>query len=359
MSEGGDGSVGLSVDRSTHDVLLNDIGKSCIYTASSSGVQRTPPVLTPTDRGPGSLERLETLLEGEPISAFVVGGEKRLCFPQVLNAVLRDVPFDEVNRATADLNINTPQASPAQLNSLKLTGVLPRNTASCGLITNSDAERLVNYLQAVRRPGQRLLPPDAAPAQDKLSGLPVRHDCFGGARGALFPDLYAAPDAACLECTECGHLFRPAKFVVHSHHQGAERRTCHWGFDSAHWRSYLRLQPDAETTAGLVDKLNEALVPSLAFPSLLLTVPSRQVKQRFEPSQLAARQLLKSSVAQSGSSINSLAARLGLKRKAEEVGSAFPPYLLPSKAFRPHFVLHFLFFGAVRGFINLFGEGWV
>lgn len=52
----------------------------------------TPPVMSgplfiPSDR---STERCETLLEREPISCFVVGGEKRLCLPQILNSVLRE-----------------------------------------------------------------------------------------------------------------------------------------------------------------------------------------------------------------------------------------------------------------------------
>lgn len=293
--------MSLSLDRSTGDVLLNDLVAN-LYAASSSAassVKRQTPVLSSADQSPSSIERFETLLEGEAISCFIVGGEKRLCFPQVLNAVLRDIPYDEINRACADLNINTPLASPAQLETLKLTGVLPRNTASCGLVTKSDAERLVNYLHQIRRPGQRLVPEGGE--ERAALGIPVRHDCFGGARGLLFPDLYAAPDSACCECHECGHVFRPDKFVVHSHHQGAERRTCHWGFDSGNWRAYLRLQSEAEDRKELVERLSE-------------------VKSRHDP-QSSNGLLAKSLLTARLSSLAGLSSRLnaqGLKRKAEE-----------------------------------------
>ena len=41
-----------------------------------------PPLLsTPRDRGPSEIS--ETMLCGEPISCFSVGGEFRLCLPQV------------------------------------------------------------------------------------------------------------------------------------------------------------------------------------------------------------------------------------------------------------------------------------
>ena len=269
-SDSGGPNIPLSLDRSAGDVLLNDI--VALYQAqSSSNIAAHPtPVLTPVDRNPSSLERYETLLEGEAISCFVVGGEKRLCFPQLLNAVLRDIPYDEINRACADLNINTPLASPAQLETLKLTGVLPRNTASCGLITKSDAERLVSYLDQCRRPGQRLLPQEGK-EESKVLGVPVRHDCFGGGRGDLFPDLYSETGAACIECAECGHVFRPEKFVTHSHHQGAERRTCHWGFDSANWRAYLRLQVRIPAATELVVLRQESLVHYL--PKFGITGP--------------------------------------------------------------------------------------
>ena len=36
----------------------------------------------------------------------------------------------------------------------------------------------------------------------------------------------------------------PEEFILHLHHR-RENRTCHWGFDPVHWRSYLHLREDA------------------------------------------------------------------------------------------------------------------
>jgi hypothetical protein len=58
-------------------------------------------------------------------------------------------------------------------------------------------------------------------------------------------DLYVSPHAPCIECGECQYVFTPQKFVMHSH-RGKENRTCHWGFDSANWRSYLLVSKDQE-----------------------------------------------------------------------------------------------------------------
>ncbi len=52
-----------------------------------------------------------------------------------------------------------------------------------------------------------------------------------------------SPTARCIECVECEGLFCPQKFVCHAH-RNRERRTCHWGFDSVNWRSYLMLADD-------------------------------------------------------------------------------------------------------------------
>lgn len=55
-----------------------------------------PPILSVPDRS--RTEKLETLLEGEYISCFVVGGEKRLCFPQILTSVLRPFTLHQINQ---------------------------------------------------------------------------------------------------------------------------------------------------------------------------------------------------------------------------------------------------------------------
>jgi hypothetical protein len=110
----------LSVDASTHDVLLNDIvalSRGCGL-AVGSGQQ---PLFIASDRGSaGSLDRHDTMLHGERISCFVVGGERRLCFPQVISQVLRTVSLADVNRAFQELNIHCSVCTSDQLLTLKV-----------------------------------------------------------------------------------------------------------------------------------------------------------------------------------------------------------------------------------------------
>ncbi|XP_014399247.1 PREDICTED: ski oncogene, partial [Myotis brandtii] len=162
----------------------------------------------PSDR---STERCETVLEGETISCFVVGGEKRLCLPQILNSVLRDFSLQQINSVCDELHIYCSRCTADQLEILKVMGILPFSAPSCGLITKTDAERLCNAL------------------------------LYGG--GLLVPELYSSPSAACIQCLDCRLMYPPHKFVVHSH-KALENRTCHWGFDSANWRAYILLSQD-------------------------------------------------------------------------------------------------------------------
>uniref|UniRef100_A0A915KUL3 C-SKI SMAD4-binding domain-containing protein n=1 Tax=Romanomermis culicivorax TaxID=13658 RepID=A0A915KUL3_ROMCU len=124
---------------------LNRVNRS----QSLSGPTLPPPhpvvPITSSNR-PGSCERLETLLENEFISCFDVGGEKRLCLPQILNLVLRDYSLPEINNACSELHIHCSQCSKQQLDVLKISGILPMNAVNCGLIRKTDAERLTNYL---------------------------------------------------------------------------------------------------------------------------------------------------------------------------------------------------------------------
>ena len=41
----------------------------------------------------------------------------------------------------------------------------------------------------------------------------------------------------------------PQEFILHLHVSRRENRTCHWGFDPAHWRTYLHLDEDAHRWA--------------------------------------------------------------------------------------------------------------
>ncbi|KAH3827295.1 hypothetical protein DPMN_129226 [Dreissena polymorpha] len=102
------------------------------------------PVFTPADNSRS--ERTETLLENERIACFNVGGEKRLCLPQIFKTVLKDLELSEINAACDDLHIFCSRCQPEQLEILKLAGDLPSSAPSCGLITKTDAERLCNAL---------------------------------------------------------------------------------------------------------------------------------------------------------------------------------------------------------------------
>uniref|UniRef100_UPI0035900E76 ski oncogene-like n=1 Tax=Myxine glutinosa TaxID=7769 RepID=UPI0035900E76 len=233
------------------------------------------PLLVPPD---SSTECCGTLLEGEFIACFLVGGEKRLCLPQVLNTVLRDFSLQQINAVCDELHIYCSRCAPSQLEVLKVTGVLPFAAPSCGLITKTDAERLVNALlygwasppgghlgqqqhhagrSAIRSkgiivssstsPNSTAVSPRPSSPSSGLSGadktVKVYHECFGRCKGYMVPELYTHSRAACVQCRECRLLFPPQRFVCHSH-RGGEKRTCHWGFDSSRWRCYLLLSEE-------------------------------------------------------------------------------------------------------------------
>ncbi|CAL8340039.1 unnamed protein product [Merluccius merluccius] len=203
------------------------------------------PLFIPSDR---STERCETVLEREPVSCFVVGGEKRLCLPQILNTVLRDFSLQQINAVCDDLHIYCSRCTADQLEILKVVGILPFSAPSCGLITQTDAERLCNAL---------IYGGSYPPHSNNSNGgthkelelerseksFKVYHECFGRCEGLFVPELYRSPGAACIQCLDCRLMYPPHKFVVHSHKR-LENRTVHWGFDSANWRAYVLLDPD-------------------------------------------------------------------------------------------------------------------
>lgn len=197
------------------------------------------PVFTPLDRN--TSEKSTTILEGEHISCFTVGGEKRLCLPQILNSVLRDFSLQQINAMCDELHIYCSRCNPEQLDVLKRTGILPYSAPSCGLITKTDAERLCNAL----RSKIRLLTKNdmEKPSFSHENSFKVYHECFGKCKGLMSPELYTNVDAACIICFDCDSVFSPQKFVMHSHHD-KENRTCHWGFDSSNWRNYLHLSKE-------------------------------------------------------------------------------------------------------------------
>ena len=184
-----------------------------------------------------SSEKSETELEGNRIACFMVGGEKRLCLPQVLQTVLRGFHMNHVQDVCTDLHINFSRCNPKQLEILKADGDLPKSAPSCGLITKTDAERLVS----------NLLHSHVDEYSDPLTpnSFKIYHECFGKSKGVIIPELYTTSDARCIRCADCFGLFSPEKFVGHTH-KALENRTCHWGFDPANWRCYIHLAKDQD-----------------------------------------------------------------------------------------------------------------
>ncbi|EEC16019.1 ski oncogene, putative [Ixodes scapularis] len=134
-----------------------------------------PPLLTPPDQSRCS-ERSETQLESYSISCFSVGGERRLCLPQILSTVLAEFSQPQINGVCDELHIFCSRCNAEQLDVLKATGVIPSSAPSCGLITKSDAERLCAALIH-----------QGAPPQGSSGGpdpVPVYHECFGGGTAA-------------------------------------------------------------------------------------------------------------------------------------------------------------------------------
>ncbi|XP_074874298.1 ski oncogene isoform X2 [Carettochelys insculpta] len=200
------------------------------------------PFFMPSDR---STERCETILSGETISCFVVGGEKRLCLPQILNSVLRDFSLQQINSVCDELHIYCSRCTADQLEILKVMGILPFSAPSCGLITKTDAERLCNALLYGGTYPPHCKKEFSSTLELELTekSFKVYHECFGKCKGLLVPELYTNPSAACIQCLDCRLMYPPHKFVVHSH-KSLENRTCHWGFDSANWRAYILLGQD-------------------------------------------------------------------------------------------------------------------
>ncbi|UJR24637.1 hypothetical protein I4U23_006011 [Adineta vaga] len=207
-----------------------------------------PPCL-PADTSIAALKSETILSSGERITCFIVGGEKRLCLPEILNTVLKDFSLQEINAACERLHIYCSRCTSEQLDVLKLIQILPINAPSCGLITQTDAERLCANLLQLRYKGQLHSVNSLSLNQyERLYSLKVQHKCFGKCSGTLYPTLYVAPQAECIQCDTCQALFSPKTFVSHGH-KSEENRVCHWGFNSDNWRAYLRLRSTEDTKA--------------------------------------------------------------------------------------------------------------
>jgi hypothetical protein len=197
----------------------------------------------------------ETLLHGERITCFVVGGEKRLCLHDILNTILRDFSVQQINNACQKLQIACLESTSRQLDILKRHQLLPVGAPNCGLLTLSNAERLCAFLMDAQlgQAARPTTPPTTASpslSPSKKATIKVVHECFGKTYGHLHTHMYSRVDSACVECDTCRRLYTPSNFVCHTHKYEAHTR--HWGFDSANWRLYLKLasgqqQPVAQT----------------------------------------------------------------------------------------------------------------
>ncbi|KAH9420485.1 hypothetical protein DERP_000911 [Dermatophagoides pteronyssinus] len=274
----GGGGGGQSIHQSANQGLtsLKDIFDP-LFAPPPFPIQQ-PPLLTPPDQGPNRIERTETKLEGELIACFMVGGELRLCVPQIFNIVLRDFTLQQINQVIEELQINCSTCTRDQMEVLKLNGDIPPMAPSCGLITKTDAHRLCSTLLGSSTGGSCVGVGVGNITETTFINEPyilVYHECFGRCIGRYLPTLYTNDLAQCIQCNECMSLFTTFSFVCHSHKQqqqqqqyGNENRTVHWGFDPLNWRSYLL---PIEDLASLDDDLSSS-------SSLLMIISSNNLQ---------------------------------------------------------------------------------
>lgn len=253
------GPKGLTANRSTVKKSWNstdDYAKHNTYVTSSSEhsrqavMSKTFTVRLPPPKGQDNFNFKETIIDGFPLACFSSGGEKRVCYTELVNKVLKDFDSKEIDANRDRLQIYCPRCSPQQLELFKLAGVLPWSASSASFISKTDAFRLIGVLTASevpRRPSRIF----------KVDSLEVYHECFGGCVGTLEIDKYTDPYAKCITCSQCDGILSPRRFVIHSHSSG-EIHTCHWGFDDSKWRLYLMLCNEHPTLH--VQKLWEMLM---------------------------------------------------------------------------------------------------
>lgn len=240
-----------------------------------------PPLLTPPDQNPKQTERSETHLEGEVIACFTVGGEKRLCVPQIFNIVLRDFSLQQINQVIEELQINCSTCTRDQMEVLKLAGDIPPMAPSCGLITKTDAHRLCSTLLGSF--SENLSSKIKSSAFIDSPYVLIYHECFGRCIGRYCPELYTHPTAFCIQCEECLSVFNPYEFVCHSH-RPRENRTVHWGFDPIKWRSYLLPIEDLITyNSSILNKLSQSSSGLLHLNSLINSQRSIPISSTLSP----------------------------------------------------------------------------
>lgn len=230
----------------TINLSSSDICSNPKSIANLIDLHQRVPLIVPADDSLGEFS--STFLDGEWINCFVVGGERRLCLPQILNSVLKDFELQEINAVCNELQIYYSRCTSDQLALLKMENIIPLSAPSCGLITQTDAERLVASLVDARLPFFKdvinSLTDGLGFNEDHLKkSIRVYHECFGRCAGLYRPAMYLKPESPCIECIECSRLLPPHKFVRHTH-KSRKERLCQWGFDSANWRYYILLATD-------------------------------------------------------------------------------------------------------------------
>jgi SKI/SNO/DAC family/c-SKI Smad4 binding domain len=221
-------------------------------TASAMPTAAAPPPVFYTQDRPKNSELLVTELRTARISCFSVGGELRLCLPQVFNLVLNGFQPTDIYAQCDELHIHCSRCNQEQLDVLKCTKKLPDTAVSCGLITQTDAERLCGALLNTKARGA----PSGKMLAAKSMAVRVYHECFGKCFGLLTPSFFYGDSSMCVECETCNYLFSPQNFVTHVHRR-PENRTCHWGFNSSNWRAYLLLDEDQENADQYQEVLKE------------------------------------------------------------------------------------------------------
>ena len=212
---------------------------------------------------------LETLLHGERISCFIVGGEKRLCLHDILNTILKEFSVQQINSACQKLQIACLESSSKQLDILKKSQLIPTGAPNCGLLTQTNAELLCAFLMdsALSRPGPPLAASPTTTQKSRPHTMKVVHECFGKTYGHVHTHMYSKSDAACVECDTCRKLYTPKNFVCHTHKFESHIR--HWGFDSANWRIYLKLAANSSASPSVNEQALNSSGDAASNPAVL------------------------------------------------------------------------------------------
>lgn len=222
-----------------------------------SNTQKTNiPLLLPSDARSAVLK--STVVAGQLLNCFVIGGECRLVFPQLRSLCFGNITTHNLDETMNLLAIINPHASEEQLNVLKKNHVIPAYLPKCELITKTNAERLIAMLKFIGSPRPAELYDND---HSRIPSLKVAHDCFGGCSALLYPSMMPDP---CLECNSCHLMFKPDDFCRHTHQPATRKDTCFWGFDAQNWPYYIRIDDELIERNGQMQNMYEEAEIQLA-----------------------------------------------------------------------------------------------